>query len=224
MTDISARVPPAHGATRGASDLGSAVIALTIIRDDEGSFVTFRVEAVNESAAISLGVDPEEVRGRLTSDLPSLHFNHEAVERCRAAATTGKDRFRGAVGALLAFFRADPHRARLLVREILDRPEVVRARFERHLRPWTPLLVGYVERGRVEGRVHAQVDAEAWILQLLVAAVGTLSTGTVAAAMFADPPDVDRQLAELVRIAEASLFRTRADATPPSAPARRSRG
>ena len=91
MTDISARVPPAHGAARGASDLGSAVIALTIIRDDKGSFVTFRVEAVNESAAIALGVDPEEVRGRLTSDLPSLHFNHEAVERCRAAATTGKD-------------------------------------------------------------------------------------------------------------------------------------
>ena len=91
MTDISARVPPAHGAARGASDLGSAVIALTIIRDDKGSFVTFRVEAVNESAAIALGVDPEDVRGRLTSDLPSLHFNHEAVERCRAAATTGKD-------------------------------------------------------------------------------------------------------------------------------------
>jgi len=40
--------------------------------------------------------------------------------------------------------------------------------------------------------------------------------------MFADPPDVDRQLAELVRIAEASLFRVRGDATPPSAPARRS--
>ncbi len=154
----------------------------------------------------------DRLLGRWQSELPAI----------LAAATTGKDRFRGAVGALLGFFRADPHRARLLVREILDRPEVVRARFERHLRPWTPLLVGYVDRGRAEGRVHAQVDAEAWILQLLVAAVGTLSTGTVAAAMFADPPDVDRQLAELVRIAEASLFRVRSDATPPSAPARRS--
>jgi len=138
----------------------------------------------------------DRLLGRWQSELPAI----------LAAATTGKDRFR----------------ARLLVREILDRPEVVRARFERHLRPWTPLLVGYVDRGRAEGRVHAQVDAEAWILQLLVAAVGTLSTGTVAAAMFADPPDVDRQLAELVRIAEASLFRVRGDATPPSAPARRS--
>ncbi len=126
-----------------------------------------------------------------------------------AAATTGKDRFRGGVRALLSFFRADPHRARLLVREILDRPEAISARFERHLRPWTPLLVEYVARGQAEGRVHPGVDAEAWLLQLLNAAVGTLATGAVTAAMFADQPDLDRQVAELVRIAESSLFRTR---------------
>jgi TetR/AcrR family transcriptional regulator len=130
-----------------------------------------------------------------------------------AAATTGKDRFRSGVRALLSFFRADPHRARLLVREILDRPDAISARFGRHLRPWTPLLVEYVERGRAEGRVHKGVDAEAWILQLLNAAVSTLATGAVTAAMFGDQPDVDRQVAELVRIAESSLFRTREERT-----------
>lgn len=130
-----------------------------------------------------------------------------------SAATTGKDRFRNGVHALLSFFRADPHRARLLAREILDRPDAISQRFARHLRPWTPLLVEYVERGRAEGRVHEGVDAEAWILQLLNAAVGTLATGPVTAAMFADRPDEDRQLAELVRIAEKSLFRTREDRT-----------
>ncbi len=136
------------------------------------------------------------------------HWQDE-LPQVLSAATTGKDRFRNGVHALLSFFRDDPHRARLLVREILDRPDVISDRFARHLRPWTPLLVEYIERGQREGRVHEGVDAEAWILQLLNAAVGTLATGAVTAAMFADRPDEDRQMAELVRIAERSLFRTR---------------
>lgn len=141
----------------------------------------------------------DRLLGRWQDELPAV----------LAAATTGKDRFRSGVTALVSFFLADPHRARLLVRESLDRPDAISERFARHLRPWTPLLVEYVERGQQEGRVHPGVDAEAWILQLLNAAVSTIAAGAVTGAMFADQPSVERQLAELVRIAESSLFRTR---------------
>ena len=52
------RVPAGSNAPREAAGLGNAVIALTIVRNDQGSFTDFRVEAVNESAAMALGIDP----------------------------------------------------------------------------------------------------------------------------------------------------------------------
>jgi diguanylate cyclase (GGDEF)-like protein/PAS domain S-box-containing protein len=91
VTDFSVRVPPSSAAAQDLPHLGNAVIALSIVRDDNGSFTDFRVEAVNETAALAVDVDPDEVRGRLTSELPKMHFNREAVERCRAAAATGLD-------------------------------------------------------------------------------------------------------------------------------------
>ena len=91
MTDLSARVPAGTGAAPGGSSLGNAVIAMSIVRDGSGAFTNFRIEAVNESAAVALDVDPVEVQGRLASELPEMSFNQDAVERCLAAVATGQD-------------------------------------------------------------------------------------------------------------------------------------
>lgn len=125
------------------------------------------------------------------------------------AATSGSDRFRSAVDALLSFFHADPHRARLLLREILDRPEEMATRFRAQLLPWTMLLTDYIRTGQAEGRIRREVDPEAYVLQFLNAAIGTIATGAVTSAVIAGNPDLERQLAELVRIARRSLFNDR---------------
>lgn len=125
------------------------------------------------------------------------------------AATSGADRFRSATEAMLSFFHADPHRARLLVREILDRPDEMASRFRTQLLPWTMLLTGYIRVGQAEGRIRPEVDPEAYVLQFLNAAIGTIATGSVTAAVIVGTPDLDRQLAELVRIARRSLFAER---------------
>ncbi len=72
------------------------------------------------------------------------------LPRVLQAATTGSDRFRNATGALLSFFHDDPDRARLLTREILDRPEEMKDLFAEHLQPWTALITDYIRRGQQE--------------------------------------------------------------------------
>ena len=76
----------------------------------------------------------------------------DELPRVLAAAQTGSDRFRSALGALISWFRADPHRAALLVREMLDRPDAMVALFREHLQPWTSLVTDYVRRGPRPGR------------------------------------------------------------------------
>jgi TetR/AcrR family transcriptional regulator len=133
----------------------------------------------------------------------------DELPRVLAAATTGSDRFRSALDALISWFRAEPHRARLLVREMLDRPDEMIALFRAHLQPWTSLITDYVRRGQAEGRVRPGVDPEAYVLQILTAVIATVATGSATRHVVADAPDLDRQLAELHRVARTSLFNER---------------
>jgi AcrR family transcriptional regulator len=147
-----------------------------------------------------------ELRDQVLDGLLS-HWRDE-LPRLLAAATTGSDRFQSAFDALASFFRADPARARLLVREMLDRPEAMTALFRAHLQPWTQLVVDYIRRGQDEGRIRAAVDPEAYVIGLLGAIIATTgSSGT--RDILRDPPGLERELAELQRIARTSLFNDR---------------
>ena len=53
------------------------------------------------------------------------------------------------------------------------------------------------------------VDPEAYILQLLSTVIATVATGSATRHVLAEPPDADRQLDELHRIARTSLFNER---------------
>lgn len=133
------------------------------------------------------------------------------LPRALAASSSGKDRLHSSLSALMEFFRQDPCRATLLVREMLDRPDAMRDLFRAHLQPWTRLVTDTIRMGQETGRVHADLDPEAWVMQLVTMAVGTIATGPVTAAMLAGAEDatVERQLHELVRIARTSLFNAR---------------
>lgn len=140
-----------------------------------------------------------------------LEHWRDSVPRALAAATTGSHRFEGLVGEVLSFFEADPDRARVLLRESLDRPEELRERLRVQLSPWFPLVTQAVREGQASGRVHAELDAEVWLVEVVLLLVGSFAVDAVARSLVSTTPDElrARRSAELVRLTRASLFRTR---------------
>jgi len=138
-----------------------------------------------------------------------LTYWKDALPSILTAATSGGDRLDRALSAMAAFFVEDPNRARLINREMLDRPEPMGELFRENLRPWTGLLTGYIRMGQEAGSVRADLDPEAWTLQMIMAAIGAVAVGPVGGHMLSEHPSVERQLRELVRTAKASLFNPR---------------
>ena len=126
----------------------------------------------------------------------------DVIPEILRAATTGENRFDAAMDAYISFFQEDPDRARLLLRELLDRPDQMRERIERHLMPFISLLTAYIERGQKEGIIHPHLDPEAYVMEVVVLVLGTLGTQTV---VLHSP---ERRIAELKRIAHDALFIT----------------
>jgi AcrR family transcriptional regulator len=135
----------------------------------------------------------------------------ETVPRALAAATTGSRRFEGLIGEVVTFFQADPDRARVLLRESLDRPEALGRRLKDRLGPWLPLVTEAIRTGQASGRVHEHLDPEAWLVELVLALVGSFSVDSVAHGLLAGDPVAlrERRTRELTRLARSSLFRTR---------------
>lgn len=141
----------------------------------------------------------------------------ETVPRALAAATTGSRRFEGLIGEVITFFQADPDRARLLLRESLDRPEALGARLRDRLGPWMPLVTDAIRTGQASGRVHEALDPEAWLVELVLTLVGSFAVDSVSGSLLPGDPaqQRERRTRELIRLARSSLFRTRP--TPPPA-------
>ena len=130
----------------------------------------------------------------------------DVVPRVMTAATTGENRFESTLAEVLAFFEADPDRARLLWREMLDRPEALQALLSAHLSPWIGLVSSTIRQGQREGIIHADLDPEAWIFWVITMAVGGLSASGLSGVFSEDSPE--RRRVELIRLARVSLFIT----------------
>ena len=143
----------------------------------------------------------EELR-RAVLEVVLAHWN-EVLPDLLLAAGSSHGQFDGVLGEMVAFFRADPDRARLLLREILDRPRETRELMESLVQPWARVTCDYIRRGQEGGRLRADVDPEAYVNQVINLLISSIATydalGTT---------DRERNLAELVRIARSSLFRT----------------
>ena len=136
---------------------------------------------------------------------------NDVLPKLLMAAAGGEDRFETIVRETVTFFNEDPDRARLLMREILDRPEDMRARLEEHVAPWVNVVADYIRKGQRSGELHQDVDPEAYILQVV-----NLIVSGVASASCLDggllPPEsplgdpATRHARELMRIARVSLF------------------
>ncbi len=138
-------------------------------------------------------------------------FDHwtERLPRLLEAVTSGRGRFEAITAELLRFFREDPDRARLIVRELMDRPEAMRGRLSQTLTPWVTLIADYMRKSQEAGHVQADVDPEAYILHIVTLTVSSIASLPVLSHAFGGERDevTDRHVKELLRIARTSLFR-----------------
>lgn len=129
------------------------------------------------------------------------HWN-DVMPRLLLAATSSHGQFDGVLDEMVAFFTADPDRARLLLREVLDRPQEVRELMQQHVRPWVKATADFIRKGQEKKRLWADVDPEAYValvINLIISNVATYEAlGTT---------NFERSTRESLRVAKASLFR-----------------
>jgi AcrR family transcriptional regulator len=135
----------------------------------------------------------------------------ETLPRLLLAATASTDRFDAVFGELQTFFASDSDRARLLARELLDRPAEVRKMLRGPVRPWLGAISGYIDNGKKSGRHFEDVDAEAYVVLCLLLVISSSAAASVGRAAIDDGSNDsgsrERFDRELARIARASLFR-----------------
>lgn len=127
---------------------------------------------------------------------------NDVLPRVLRAATSGEDQFIGVMSELISFFSADRDRARLLVREVLDRPDDVRSMLATHVSPWIEVVAGHIRRGQDKGSIHPDVDPEAYVIHIINLVLTSLATYDRLSPL----ASLERHRAELLRIARASLF------------------
>ena len=127
------------------------------------------------------------------------------LPRLLLAATASEARFEAVFGELHRFFTADADRARVILREALDRPAEARRLLAGPVRPWIQAIAGYIRAGQQSGRHHAEADAEAYVVHMLQLVLAATASAPVTAALLGEGarPRFDKELA---RIARASLF------------------
>lgn len=133
---------------------------------------------------------------------------NEAVPRLLKVATTGDDRFEALMNEATHFFISDPNRARLLLREMLDRPEFMRSIIAEYLTPWMRIMEQYIRKGQQEGLLRGGVDVDAYILHVIQMILSSVAMHGVMMDVYQANAETTlrRHLDELLRIAHSSLF------------------
>ncbi len=134
----------------------------------------------------------------------------ETLPRLMLAATAGRGQFDAVTREIVTFFAEDTNRARLLIREALDRPEDMRRRLRRHVAPVVAHLAQTVKRGQQRGELHDGADAEAYLFQSII----LLVCGSVFSESFSPllpkcsehGRPLERLHAELLRLTKTGLF------------------
>jgi AcrR family transcriptional regulator len=162
----------------------------------------------------------EQLREEVLRDL----FEHWAtrIPNLLRAVATGEGRFEALMDELSSFFREDPDRARLLIREIMDRPDEMRASIASSLGPLVTLIADTMRKGQSSGLLRDDVDPEAYVLNAICVAMASVVAVSVVEPIIGSEGKsaIGRLEKETRRIARSSLFTEPA----PGAPERRSVG
>ncbi|MFT7622884.1 MAG: TetR/AcrR family transcriptional regulator [Myxococcota bacterium] len=155
----------------------------------------------------------DELLSRWAEVLPRLFM---------ATTRDGVARFDAVMGEMVSFFAEDRDRARLLVREQMDRPDELNGYLRQTVRPWIDMIAGTIRDGQQRGMIRKDVDPEAYVLTVVNMSLATFAGVTHAEALMtlepegADEPTRDpeahrkavqkRCVDEAIRIAKSALF------------------
>ncbi|MBW2551545.1 MAG: TetR family transcriptional regulator [Deltaproteobacteria bacterium] len=149
----------------------------------------------------------DELRENVLAEMLA-HWNAVLPGLLLKAST--EERFDATMEALSEFFIEDPDRARLFLRETLDRPEQMRAMLAQFVQPWVELLGDQLERAKEQGLVQRDVDPQAYAVEVITMAVaGTAVIDSLQVILPDDPARGStrkRHTSELIRIARSSLY------------------
>ena len=111
-------------------------------------------------------------------------------------------------------------RARLILRELLDRPNDIQPLLETHVRPWVTIVSDYIRRGQEQGRLYFEADPQTYVAHVTILVIGSLATFDTVAGLAPDQATreqlLERHIRELLRIAKTSLFRPRPTVATPT--------
>lgn len=132
----------------------------------------------------------------------------ELLPRLLEVAAEGEDRLDAVLREVVRFFAEDPDRARLLNRIAVDEPEETRDRLQGHLRPWLALLAGYIKEAQRAGRARPDLDADAWVVEVVILLVASFSTLEVSSGVLGGGPEEARKrlTRSLVHMVKHSLY------------------
>ena len=129
---------------------------------------------------------------------------NDALPRLLKAAAR-EDRFDAILDETIGFFAGDHDRARLLLREALDRPVEMRELLHKHASPWLKVIADSIKKAQAEGVMRKEADPEAYVLQIIHLVVGAFTAGTILSPLLGGKKQEQRLLAELKRVARAAL-------------------
>ncbi|APR85433.1 Transcriptional regulator, TetR family protein [Minicystis rosea] len=191
-TDI--RVAIVRAATRLFAAKGFDGTALQEIADAVG---------VTKPAVLHHFPSKEHIRQAVLGEV--LEHWQATLPRLLLAASAGKGRFEAVFGELYRFFASDADRARVILRECLDRPAEARKLLVGPVRPWLDAVAGYIRAGQAGGRHHADLDPDAYVINILCTVISLTATASVNVAGLGEDGRA-RYDREMARIARSSLF------------------
>jgi len=137
-----------------------------------------------------------------------VHWNKELPKQL-AANINDKDRFSSIITSLVKYFLKDIHRSRMSIREMLDRPEIIRNIVYDQLNPWVKLMCEYIEMGKQNGVVRPDVQPEGFIIHTIILVLGIVAVGNVLSGLFDNSENtqsINKYIQELERMLRISLF------------------
>ena len=130
------------------------------------------------------------------------------LPRILTVSGDGSDRLISTMTALINFFLEDGNRARLVTREMMDRPREAFSLLKEHFSPWTILITDYLRMGQRSGVYREDMDPDAFIVQVTVMVIGAVSMGSVTSGVVSKTGEMDRGplIKELMRIIQSALY------------------
>lgn len=217
MTGVPASAPvsSSEAPSDARSQILAAALRLFASRGFDGTSLQdiADVVGVRKASLLYHFASKEELRLAVLDQL-LVDWNQGLPRLIVAAARTGAPRFSSLIGEVIRYFSEDPNRAKLLLREGLDRGDDMRARLQTFVAPWVGVVADYIREGQAGGEIHPNVDPEAYVVQVVhmivsgMATASSLDHALLPPSHSAGSPD-ERHARELIRIARTSLFRER---------------